>query len=565
MSIGASTGVRMHRWDVPFGTDMTDADVDRLMTVPEISGIRAEAFPAHIPLRGILRNDARIVSFQSGDILFREGDYGNSAFLVLSGSVRVVLSPGLPSELLGRQAVHRRGFFEALSQLWTNSRIPEVRSGRRNRNRQMRSRGASGATRVFLQDVPGVLDHHRTTSLGSGTIFGELAALGRVPRSATVFAETETQLLEIRWQGLRELRRFDPGWKRRIDENYRRNALLSVLQENPLFAGLSPEALQAVADRVKLKTYGSFDWHLSYKQLRDHGAAAADEPIIAAEGLVPDGVYLVRAGFARVSVRLGDAQRTLAYLGAGDQFGLDETYESWKTGRPLRRRRSLTALGYVDVLRVPSHILEKYVFPNLKKPPRPEAPAEHPIDDDAFGEWLVDERLINGTQAMLIDLERCVRCDDCVRACSSTHGGNPRFVRHGRIFDRWMIANACMHCRDPVCMIGCPTGAIHRHETAGVVVINDETCIGCGTCANSCPYDNIRLVEIADRGGDRIVDDEGRPIIKATKCDLCVEQPSGPACVRACPHDALRRVNASTLVEHEHGFQTPAAMPGRAP
>jgi len=555
----AATMIRPHRWDVPFGADMADADVDALLTVPEIASVRADAFPAHIPLRGILRNDARIVSFQPGDIVFREGDYGNSAFLVLSGAVRVVLAPGLPADLLGRRRPQKKGLFQALSQLWTNSRIPEVRDAAHYRDVATHQRAAAGGTtRVFLQDVPGVLDHHRTAALGVGTVFGELAALGRVPRSATVIAEVETKLLEIRWQGLRELRRYDPGWKRRIDENYRRNALHAVLQGDPLFAGLSPDALQAVADRVKFKTYGTFDWHVSYKEMRQSGAAA-EEPIIAAEGMVPDGIYLVRAGFARVSVRLGSAQRTLAYLGAGDQFGLAETYESWKTGKPVRLRRSLTALGYVDVLRVPSHILEKYVFPNLKEPPRHAAAVERPIDDDAFGEWLVDERLINGTQAMLIDLERCVRCDDCVKACSSTHGGNPRFVRHGRIFDHWMVANACMHCRDPVCMIGCPTGAIHRHETAGVVIINDDTCIGCGTCANSCPYDNIRLVEIADSMGDPLVDEEGRVVVKATKCDLCVDQPGGPACVRACPHDAMSRVNANSLIERDDAAVVPAA------
>ena len=48
-----------------------------------------------------------------------------------------------------------------------------------------------------------------------------------------------------------------------------------------------------------------------------------------------------------------------------------------------------------------------------------------------------------------------------------------------------------------------------------------------------------------------VVDAEGRPIVKATKCDLCVEQLGGPACARACPHDALRRVSASVLVEQD--------------
>jgi Fe-S-cluster-containing dehydrogenase component/CRP-like cAMP-binding protein len=414
------------------------------------------------------------------------------------------------------------------------------------------SRGAAGGeTRIYLQDVARVLNEQRTAPLAAGEIFGELAALGRVPRAATAFAETEARLLEIRWQGLRELRRFDPGWKRRIDENYRRNALMSHLQATPLFADLSPEALQAVADKVKFKTYGAFDWHSSYKEMRrsdaDETAAQAEEPIIASEGANADGMYLVRAGFVRVSSRLGGGQRTLTYLGAGDHYGFDESYQRWKTGKPAPLRSSLSALGYCDILRVPLHILEKHVFPHVSALQVPETAIERPIEDDAFVEWLVEERFINGTQAMLIDLDACVRCDDCVRACASTHGGNPRFIRHGPVFDRWMVANACMHCRDPVCMIGCPTGAIHRHEATGVIVINDDTCIGCGTCANSCPYDNIRLVEVANPMGDPLVDGEGRPIVKATKCDLCVEQPGGPACARACPHEALRRIDAHVL------------------
>ena len=101
-----------------------------------------------------------------------------------------------------------------------------------------------------------------------------------------------------------------------------------------------------------------------------------------------------------------------------------------------------------------------------------------------------------------------------------------------------------MHCSDPVCMIGCPTGAIHRESYTGQVVINDVTCIGCATCANSCPYDNIRMVPIRDNKGAFILDQNtNMPIEKATKCDLCIDQLGGPACQRACPHDALRRID----------------------
>ena len=116
-----------------------------------------------------------------------------------------------------------------------------------------------------------------------------------------------------------------------------------------------------------------------------------------------------------------------------------------------------------------------------------------------------------------------------------------------------MIANACMHCVDPVCMIGCPTGAIHRVSMEGQVAVNDETCIGCGTCANNCPYDNIRMVGVRDPDGAPLLDTDTRaPIEKATKCDLCVDQRGGPACQNACPHDALQRVDmrdSSLLLE----------------
>jgi len=110
-----------------------------------------------------------------------------------------------------------------------------------------------------------------------------------------------------------------------------------------------------------------------------------------------------------------------------------------------------------------------------------------------------------------------------------------------------MIANACMHCADPVCMIGCPTGAIHRESFAGQVVINPSTCIGCKSCFTNCPYDAIRMVEARDENGELLVDQEMKPIPKATKCDLCVENHGGPSCERACPHGALKRMNLNNL------------------
>ncbi|MBI4575585.1 MAG: cyclic nucleotide-binding domain-containing protein, partial [Planctomycetes bacterium] len=474
---------RPQRWDSPFDPAMDDAQVERLLGRSEFQAVQARRFPPHTPLAGILRNDTRVVRCRPGELVVREGDYGHSAFLVLEGRLRVVLAPSLPGEVLGRKATRKKGLLGALAQLWTNRRVPEVRDTRRYLGRATRVEEEADRSRVFLQDVPVVLSRHRTAELEEGRLFGELAALGRVPRTATIFAETEATLLEIRWQGLRDLRRHDEGWRRRIDERYRENALKAHLKETALFQRLSPEALQEVADGTLFETYGSFDWNVTYKRLRSLGRRTLeDEPLIAREGDYPDGMLMVRAGFARVTIRMGagatpegrdpsGGERTLTYLGAGDFYGVDELHSAWRSGSATTLATSLRAIGYVDVLRVSARVLERHVFPSFRpRPHRLLGLAGRALAEDALLEWAVDERTINGTRAMLIDLDRCTRCDDCVRACADTHGGNPRFLRQGRTHDHWMVAHACMHCADPVCMIGCPTGAIHRTLESGVVV-----------------------------------------------------------------------------------------------
>ena len=212
---------RPQRWDAPFGPDMTDGDVAMLMGQPIISDMAPDRFPEHTPLAGILKNDTRLLYYRAGEIVVREGDYGNSAFLILEGTLRVVLAPNLPRHMIGRQAAREKNFFEALSQLWKNNWIPEVRDSSRYAAQQGGAHGKGAETHLFLQDIPAVLDKHRTAQLSQGALFGELAALGRVPRGASVFAETGCKLLEIRWQGLREIRKYDDSFRREIDQRYR--------------------------------------------------------------------------------------------------------------------------------------------------------------------------------------------------------------------------------------------------------------------------------------------------------------------------------------------------------
>jgi CRP-like cAMP-binding protein len=189
---------RPQRWDVPFGPIMTEADVDRLLTIAPFNQIAPQRFPTSQPLRGIVRNDARIVRYQDSDIIVRRGDYGNSAFLILSGTVRVEIEQAdnpLPVTMLGRQKTARKGFFQALAQLWNNHRLPEFRdpSGYRIDER-VSQRSHGDEVRIFLQDLPAVLDKYRTASMAAGELFGELAALGRTPRTATVFAQGDVSL-----------------------------------------------------------------------------------------------------------------------------------------------------------------------------------------------------------------------------------------------------------------------------------------------------------------------------------------------------------------------------------
>lgn len=555
---------RPQRWDAAFDPEMTPEAVQRILKLAPFRDMHPEAFPKKLSLADILQHDVRIRRFRNGEIIVREGDYGTSAFMIISGSVRIVLG-SLPASVLGRRVSKRKGFFKVLAQMWSGQREPESfkASQLKQDSRIAARRGKGDEVKVFLQDVPRILDENKTAVLEAGEFFGEIAALSRMPRTATAFAYgEETELLEIRWQGLRDLMRYDTGLHDHIDHIYRARALASALREIPIFSHLSAENLQKVMDQTEFATYGDYDWSGEYKRLAQVGGAGQKpESIIAQEGDYPNGVIVIRAGFARLSQKFGTGHRTLNYLGAGQVYGLEEIAHNWrKAGEPLPLQHSLRVIGYTHVLVIPTFVMEEIVLPTAPKemlpPPFPEGEkAEEVVPDiDAAAkigadtlEFLTENRFFNGTASMVIDLDRCTRCDDCVRACATAHDNNPRFLRHGPSSGKIMVANACMHCVDPVCMIGCPTGAIHRDSFGGQVVINPTTCIGCKACYNNCPYDAIRMVEIRDEEGAFMVDKDMKPILKATKCDLCVEQMTGPACERACPHSALKRVNLNEL------------------
>src|SRR5208282_4583961 len=113
------------RWDIPFWKDraklegaaqsyeMTDAEVDRIISTAPFNQMDPQKFPAAIPLRGMIQNDTRICRFKKGEIIVRQGDYGGSAFFILSGAVRVVLET-LDETVIGRRPPKRKNIFSAI-------------------------------------------------------------------------------------------------------------------------------------------------------------------------------------------------------------------------------------------------------------------------------------------------------------------------------------------------------------------------------------------------------------------------------------------------------------------
>ena len=146
------------RWNVPFdhekSSDELDKTADRLLALEPFCNMDPTQFPPDFSLRGILRNDSRVLKYRKGQIIIRKGDYGNSAYFVLSGTVCVDVArqgEDLPPSQLGRQERKRRGIWNSLAQIITNSKVPEHRSFSAQEPQPLDPPG------MFLQDFPTII------------------------------------------------------------------------------------------------------------------------------------------------------------------------------------------------------------------------------------------------------------------------------------------------------------------------------------------------------------------------------------------------------------------------
>ena len=139
--------------------------------------------------------------------------------------------------------------------------------------------------------------------------------------------------------------------------------------------------------------------------------------------------------------------------------------------------------------------------------------------------------------AFAVDLDACTGCKACVSACHSLNGLDDGEVWRtvGLIHSdspdepyQQTVTSACHHCEDPACANGCPVLAYEKDAETGIVRHLDDQCIGCQYCVLKCPYDVPKY-------------SKKRGIVR--KCDMCQSRLAvgeAPACVQACPTQAIR-------------------------
>ncbi|MFA9518595.1 4Fe-4S ferredoxin N-terminal domain-containing protein [Halopenitus sp. H-Gu1] len=117
-------------------------------------------------------------------------------------------------------------------------------------------------------------------------------------------------------------------------------------------------------------------------------------------------------------------------------------------------------------------------------------------DSDAASAAVSDEPNDDGTRlGMVINLNNCDGCLECVEACKRLHGTS-RGAHWIYVMayadpdqaDENFFVRTCMHCGDAPCEKVCPVGARHTREKDGLVLTDYDICIGCRYCMVSCPY-----------------------------------------------------------------------------
>lgn len=447
-----------------------------------------------------------VAVWKSGAVLFEEGTFIDLAFYIEEGQVGVsVLQSGEPE----------------------GDRTQAIR---RDEPHAVDDRDIT-----YLASMDFDLQRGKLATLKRKNIFGEIGAMSGWPQSITAQCLERCTLVQIRLPALREMREHSEAFRDWLDDGYRARSLRAQLKTTPLFRGCDDDFIQGLSKTVDL-------------------VSLKPGETVARQGEATKALYLVRSGFIKLSERIGEGDVVVTYLSKGMTLGevelLIEETPNWQA--------TATSVEYADLVKISEDAFRSALsaFPAIEDRLwqaamariKDQGTGRREVDKAEFTETALDMGLVQGSSMLVIDLDLCTRCDDCVRACAATHGGRPRFVREGNRYDNLLVTKSCLHCNDPVCLVGCPTGAIHRAGTRSVVKIDENLCIGCSNCANNCPYDSIVMQSTGTTWpeGDESVPEwlQGLERDVASKCDLCESTGHGPACVANCPQGCAVRVGS---------------------
>ena len=436
-----------------------------------------------------------------------------------------------------------------------------------------------GALDVYIEERSG--EQRKISRLAPGSCFGEMAVLAGVERNATITVpKHETAVvLEVTRPALRLLRKL-PKFGQEIDETYRAHGLGRVLEDlTEEGGGASNEAIiRKLREIGKFMVYG-----------KHHVLCQEANPI--------ENIILIKSGWVRRvrGVPLDPASAGIAvgmgqtigvdFLGAGNCLGLEGSNETetWKF--------SASAMARTEVLEIPlaklasdprlrEQIVAAFAAFSTADDNPPSIEAVEDLRAMASAEAEITTGIVDGANLLVMDMDLCVRCGNCSLACHKVHGQS-RLLRRGISITRpvsigsqrtqhVLSPQVCMHCKDPECLTGCPTGSIFR-DPRGYVDIDPATCIGCFDCATQCPYDAITMVP---RNGEPAVTFDLMGTLRRTfslatppaaqltpaddvvaiKCNLCEHTPLNPqgaqrqaySCEENCPTGALLRVDPVT-------------------
>jgi Fe-S-cluster-containing hydrogenase component 2/CRP-like cAMP-binding protein len=505
--------------------------VDELLRSP------LSALFAGIPRKFLEWNEGAVYrrTLSHKEVLVREGEYGTHAVVLEQGTLKVVVEALQERFQKGRAkgaaGLLGRSILSALSLVQNRPNKPE---------------GNDLESSVPYRLMP------RTIKAREGELhlelIGESACLNNYAHEATVSAIGTAVVLEIQRNLVLHMLR-NPRRREKIVEDYRTGIADSYELLYPLLLrlGLSPGKELRGAESLSLDESQQTAHQLA--QEFDFVQVDPEQPIFT-QNDPADHCYLVRVGFVRVAQGSGKQEAVLDYFGPGGVIGALELVEKLK-GRPTRHRHTCTALDHVELVKIPGDAFLELIKSNTKIRTALEEAAKdltkHLDKQQKQGsgplEAYLEQGLYQARSLLVLDLERCTRCDECTRACADTHQGVTRLIREGLRFDKYLVATACRSCLDPRCLVGCPVDAIHRNGLTREIKI-ESYCVGCELCAKNCPYGNIHMAE------------RSPPIATlskttATTCDLCHNQNpySGPSCVYACPHDAAHRMNGGELLK----------------